>query len=70
MVNWPVSKDAYAQYALATCNDDVHRWRERVAVSAEKGRSWTSKLPVVMTASQVGTGFMESNWPKSSARKL
>ena len=27
------------------------------------------KIPVVVTAGQVGTGFMESNWPKFSARK-
>ena len=78
------SKEVYAQYALATRKDDVptflivvgngwhdpHRWRDWVAVSAENGRSWTSKPPVVVTAGQVGTGFLESNWPTSSARKL
>ena len=72
------SKDAYAKFALATRNDDVetflivvgngchdpHRWKNWVSVSADNGRSWTSNPPVVVTAGQVGTGFLESNWPK------
>ena len=77
------SKDAYAQYALATCSDTfkpfslslgtvvmILCWRDWIAVSAENKLSWTSTPSVVVTAGQVGTDFLESNWPKSSAREL
>ena len=33
---------------------DLHRWRDRIAVSAGNGRSWTSETTVVVTAGQVG----------------
>ena len=38
---------------------DPYRWRVQLAVSAGSRCSWTSKPPVVVTISQVGTGFIK-----------
>ena len=72
-VKWlQCSQGAYARYALATCSLTTFKpfslsW-ERLARSpslegpacrsAGSGRSWTSKPTVVVTAGQVGTGFI------------
>ena len=74
-VKWPVSKDAYAKYALATCNDDVQTFLivagkvGKIPIVGGTGLRYLQKqalldfkIPVVVTAGQVGTDFMKSNW--------
>ena len=76
-------KDAYAEYALATCNDDVQTFLivtgriDKIPIVGGTGLRYLQKqafldleTPVVVTAGQVGQILLESNWPKSSAQKL
>ena len=76
-------KDAYAKYALATCNDDVQTFLTvagkvgKIPIVGGTGLRYLLKqalldfeIPVVVTAGQVGTGFHEIQLAKSSARKI
>ena len=66
-------KDAYAKYALATCNDDVQTFLivagkvGKISIVGGTGLRYLQKqalldfrIPVVVTAGQVGTSFINN----------
>ena len=78
----PVFYRCVRPYALVTCSlttlqpfslslekaDTIPIGEGPACSICERRCSWTSKPTVLVSIRQVGTGFIQSNWPKSSTR--